>query len=184
MDIDSIIRTIDKPEADMPQIPEKQVSEWLKPETYRAPNEETVVALVEKEDVRVPEQAQVLKLLQGNQVKPSSEPAHVTTDAAMTSAARKARARRRYISTPTGLVLTPTDVQVTLDWTASNGLSITGYKILRDGVEISEVAHPTVTYVDTGLAPSTQYTYTIYAYNQYQGTSGTLTGMVTTNAGP
>lgn len=183
MDIDSIIRTIDKPEAEIPQIPEREVAQWLKPQPYQAPTEETVVAMVESEDTRVPEQGQVLRMIQRGE-PPSKEPAHVTTDATETSAARKARARRRYISTPTNLVLTPTDVQVTLDWTASQGLSITGYKILRDGVEIDEVAHPTVTYVDTGLSPSTQYTYTIYAYNQYQGTSGTLTAIVTTNAGP
>lgn len=116
--------------------------------------------------------------------KPASrKPAHVTTDAANISAARKARARRRYISPPTDLVFTPTDISIQLDWTASTSYGgIGGYKISRDGVEIADIN--ATTYTDEGLTASTQYTYAIYAYNQYQGTSGIISGTATTNAGP
>ena len=124
--------------------------------------------------------AETIALLRGGRV-PASLPSQ-NVDGSLISSARKARARRRYISVPTNLILTPTDITVQVDWTASNGISISGYKVLRDGVEVGDV--PGVTYTDAGLTPSTIYTYEVYAYNGYHGTSGKVTGQTTTNPTP
>lgn len=109
-----------------------------------------------------------------------------TTDGSTISSARKARARRRYIAAPTGLILVPGVVEphasVQLAWTAAVGVSVSGYKVLRNGVEVADVSD--VTYLDEGLTPSTLYAYDVYAYNGYHGTSGKVTGQVTTDVAP
>ena len=42
---------------------------------------------------------------------------------------------------------------------------MTGYKIFRGGSQVGSVAYPTVTYTDTGLSPSTLYSYTVLAFD-------------------
>lgn len=57
--------------------------------------------------------------------------------------------------------------QINLNWPASTGA--TGYAVYRDGNEIATT--PNTYYNDTGLTPSTTYTYYVIAYNSV-GTKG------------
>jgi glucose/arabinose dehydrogenase/PKD repeat protein len=66
-------------------------------------------------------------------------------------------------SVPTGLAATAiSSSQVNLSWTAStDNVGVTGYKVYRNG---SPLATPTTpVYQDTGLTPSTTYTYAVSA---------------------
>lgn len=66
---------------------------------------------------------------------------------------------------PTSLsVSAPTSSTTTLSWTASSdNLAVTGYKIYRGGTQVgTSVTSP---YTDSGLAPSTAYTYFVKAYD-------------------
>ena len=54
--------------------------------------------------------------------------------------------------------------QINLSWTAStDNVGVTGYKIFRGGVQVGTAT--TNSYSDTGLSPSTAYTYTVSAYD-------------------
>ncbi len=54
--------------------------------------------------------------------------------------------------------------QINLTWTAStDNLGVAGYTIYRDELEVD--TSPTNSYSDTGLSPSTTYTYTVSAYD-------------------
>ncbi|MEK8129428.1 discoidin domain-containing protein [Paenibacillus filicis] len=54
--------------------------------------------------------------------------------------------------------------RIDLSWNASTDpASVTGYDIYRDGSKLTTVT--SVTYSDTGLTPSTMYTYTVKAFN-------------------
>jgi len=61
--------------------------------------------------------------------------------------------------------------QIKLSWSASTDPStgsgqatgVTGYRIYRDGTQIANTVN--TTYQDTGLSPSTTYTYTVSAYD-------------------
>ena len=68
-------------------------------------------------------------------------------------------------STPTNLSATAiSPSQINLSWTAStDNVGVTGYKIFRGGVQVGTAT--TNSYSDTGLSPSTAYTYTVSAYN-------------------
>ena len=76
---------------------------------------------------------------------------------------------------PTGLTATNVgssraynDGRIDLSWTGSVGANTpTGYKVIRGGVEIATVAHPTTTYSNTGLSSATEYSYTVKAYDSY-----------------
>ncbi len=58
-----------------------------------------------------------------------------------------------------------------LSWDAStDNVGVTGYKMYRDGIEIDTSAY--TTYQDTGLNPSTTYTYKISAYDAAGNMSG------------
>lgn len=75
-------------------------------------------------------------------------------------------------SVPTGLatkVLSGT--QIDLSWTASTdtGSGISGYLIYRGGVQVG--TSTTASYADTGLTPSTAYTYTVAAQDVAGNTS-------------
>jgi hypothetical protein len=63
---------------------------------------------------------------------------------------------------PTNLNTTVTSATtVNLSWTGSSG--VVGYQVYRSGVQVGTTAGEY--YSDTGLAPSTTYTYTVMAYN-------------------
>ena len=86
-------------------------------------------------------------------------------------AARRSRNRKR-ISAPVGLVASDIQAgQVTLDWQASIGLFVHGYRVFRDGVEVGVTDSATLTFTDTGLMTSTSYNYTIQGVNDYGGVS-------------
>ncbi len=75
-------------------------------------------------------------------------------------------------TTPTGLSVTGTTTStVSLSWTAStDNVGVAGYKIFRAGVQVGTSA--TNAYTDTGLAPSTTYSYTVSAYDAAGNNSG------------
>jgi len=68
-------------------------------------------------------------------------------------------------SVPTGLTATAASTsQINLSWTAStDNIGVTGYNILRDGVQVATTAG--TTYQDAGLAASTAYDYTVAAFD-------------------
>jgi len=68
-------------------------------------------------------------------------------------------------SIPTGLSATAiSPTQINLSWTAStDNVAVTGYKIFRNSVQVGTAAG--TSYSDTGLTPSTAYTYTVSAYD-------------------
>jgi len=68
-------------------------------------------------------------------------------------------------SVPSSVIATPTSpTQITISWKAStDNEGVTGYNIFRDGNQIDTVT--TVSYQDTGLTPSTAYTYTVDAFD-------------------
>jgi hypothetical protein len=83
-------------------------------------------------------------------------------------------------STPANLSATAVSSSaVNLSWTAStDNVGVTGYKIFRGGVQIGTSA--TNSYSDTGLSASTQYSYTVSAYdaagnNSSQSSSASVT---------
>lgn len=54
--------------------------------------------------------------------------------------------------------------QIDLTWTAStDNVGVTGYKIYRDGTQITTTTN--TSYSDTGLSPSTTYSYAVSAYD-------------------
>jgi hypothetical protein len=73
---------------------------------------------------------------------------------------------------PTNLSATPnSSFQVTLSWIAStDDVAVTGYKILRNGIQVVGVAAGAV-YVDGNLAAGTTYTYAVAAYDAAGNTS-------------
>ncbi len=68
-------------------------------------------------------------------------------------------------STPTKLITTPiSSSQINLSWDAStDNEAVTGYRIYRDGTQITTTAG--TTYQDTGLSALTKYTYTVSAFD-------------------
>ncbi|GEM_PF-2442488 len=61
--------------------------------------------------------------------------------------------------------------QINLSWTAStDNIGVTGYRIYRGGVQVGTSA--TNSYSDTGLSPSTSYTYNVAAYDAVGNISG------------
>ena len=68
-------------------------------------------------------------------------------------------------STPTGLTATAvSSSQINLSWNAStDNVGVTGYRIYRNGTQIGTTAG--TSYSNTGLSPSTAYTYTVSAYD-------------------
>jgi chitodextrinase len=87
-------------------------------------------------------------------------------------------------SVPTGLVATGvTDAQATLSWTAStDDVAVAAYLVYRDGAPVESTRTLSVT--DTGLAPSTSYSYTVAALDYENHLSGQSTPLVVTTAGP
>ena len=76
-------------------------------------------------------------------------------------------------TTPTGLAAMQISAsQINLSWnssTSSGGLGFAGYKVYRDGAQIGTTT--ATSYADTGLAPNSDYCYTVAAYNNEGETS-------------
>lgn len=69
------------------------------------------------------------------------------------------------LPTPTNFTVTPCDPAynaVTLDWTPVANAD--GYKVERDSVQIAVVLAPLSSYINTGLAADTSYTFRVRAY--------------------
>ena len=84
---------------------------------------------------------------------------------------------------PTGLTATATSGtsdQVDLSWTGSTGA--TGYDVYRGGTKVTATPISGTTYHDSGLAPSTTYSYTVTARNTSGESGPSNTATVTTNA--
>ena len=81
---------------------------------------------------------------------------------------------------PSGLSVTGTTTStVSLSWTAStDSVGVAGYKIFRAGVQVGTSA--TNAYTDTGLAPSTTYSYTVSAYDATGNNSAQSTALQAT----
>ncbi len=73
---------------------------------------------------------------------------------------------------PTNLKATAaSSTAINLTWTAStDNVGVTGYNIYRAGTKVGSAAG--ASYQDTGLAPSTAYTYTVAAYDAAGNVSG------------
>jgi chitodextrinase len=83
---------------------------------------------------------------------------------------------------PTGLNAGVTATSANLTWTAStDNVDVTGYNIYRNGAKIATSA--TNSYVNTGLTPSTSYSYTVQAYDAAGNTSAQSTALVATTTG-
>lgn len=68
-------------------------------------------------------------------------------------------------STPTDLTATAiSSSQIDLSWAVStDNVGVAGYKVYRNGTQIDTTSN--INYSDTGLLPSTTYTYTVSAYD-------------------
>ncbi len=80
-------------------------------------------------------------------------------------------------STPAGLAgMAASSTQINLFWTTStDNVGVAGYRVYRNGTQIATTA--TTTYTDTGLLPSTTYTYGVAAYDA-AGNSSAQSGHV------
>jgi chitodextrinase len=73
-------------------------------------------------------------------------------------------------STPGGLKATPAETSMALSWSAStDDVTVAGYRVFRDGASIGTT--PSTSLTDTGLKPSTAYTYTVAAYDAAENPS-------------
>lgn len=83
---------------------------------------------------------------------------------------------------PTGLTATATSSsQINLSWTASAG-TVTGYKVYKNGSYLKSVT--TTSTSDTGLSSSTNYCYTVSAYNSTGESGQSSQACATTQAPP
>lgn len=74
-------------------------------------------------------------------------------------------------STPTGLIATPGDTQVSLTWTAStDNVGVTGYRVYRDTVLAGSPAG--TSFVDTGRTNGVEYSYRVSAIDAALNESG------------
>src|SRR5213078_1020407 len=66
---------------------------------------------------------------------------------------------------PTGLTATAvSSSQINLSWAASfDSVGVTGYRVYRGGTQIATTT--TTSYANTGLSPSTTYSYTVAAFD-------------------
>lgn len=82
-------------------------------------------------------------------------------------------------STPAGLSLSDVNSSsVSLRWSVSDNAS--GYRILREGIVVGTTSN--TTFRDTGLMPSTQYNYSVVAYNSVGDSPASETFTATTSA--
>jgi PKD repeat protein len=76
-------------------------------------------------------------------------------------------------ATPTGLAVTFVSAnEIDVSWMASTNASesgFTGYEVFRNGVQVG--ATPTTNFADTGLAPNSDYCFTVAAYDSQRNTS-------------
>ncbi|MBZ5538783.1 MAG: fibronectin type III domain-containing protein [Acidobacteriia bacterium] len=85
---------------------------------------------------------------------------------------------------PTGLSASATSsTQINLSWTAStDNVAVTGYRIFRNATQVATTAG--TSFQDTGLTPSTSYSYTVSAYDAAGNTSALSTAASATTQAP
>jgi hypothetical protein len=84
-------------------------------------------------------------------------------------------------ATPTGLrEVSHTSTRASIAWDAVSGTG--GYGVYRDGSFVIDVPAPTTTFTDSGLTPSTQYLYSVDAFNGAGRSAPTAPLGVTTDA--
>jgi hypothetical protein len=83
-------------------------------------------------------------------------------------------------SIPTNVTATPVSTsEIYLSWVAStDDTGVTGYNIYRNGTKVASTTN--TTYSDIGLSSSTQYTYTVSAYDAVPNESAQSTSAVAT----
>jgi len=65
---------------------------------------------------------------------------------------------------PTGLVLdSRTESSISFSWVAPAGVAVDRFLVFRDGVQIAELPGATASFADTGLAPASEFRYTVVA---------------------
>jgi chitodextrinase len=102
------------------------------------------------------------------------------------SATTRATSDTTAPSTPTGLIATAaSSSQVNLSWSAAtDNVGVTGYNVYRGGSLIVTLG-PVTTFQNTGLAPSTPYSYTVRAFDAAGNLSASSLAAVTaTQAAP
>lgn len=74
-------------------------------------------------------------------------------------------------SVPTALSASAvSDTRIDLTWSpSSDNIGVTGYRVFRNGVQVATT--PSTAYSDTGLSPTTSYTYTVAAFDAAGNTS-------------
>ena len=87
-------------------------------------------------------------------------------------------------STPTGLTATAVSAtQINLSWNAStDNVAVTGYQVFRNGAQVG--TSTTTAFSDTGLSPSTSYSYTVRAVDAAANPSGQSTPASATTLTP
>ncbi len=85
-------------------------------------------------------------------------------------------------SVPTALTAAAaSSAQINLTWAAStDDLAVSGYKIFRNGTAIGNATTPS--YVDSGLSPSTNYSYSVLAYDASGNNSAQSSAVSATTA--
>ncbi|WP_230684758.1 PQQ-dependent sugar dehydrogenase [Cellulomonas sp. JZ18] len=88
-------------------------------------------------------------------------------------------------TTPTGVAASASGTAVTVSWRAStDDVGVTGYEVLRDGTVVGSVPGSATSFVDSGLAPRTAYSYAVRARDQAGNRSPASAAVaVTTGAG-
>ncbi|GFZ31506.1 hypothetical protein CSC2_20320 [Clostridium zeae] len=88
-------------------------------------------------------------------------------------------------TTPTNVSLVSKNIgTISISWTAStDNIAVLGYEIYRDGVKIATVADNVTSYTDTGLAPNTEYKYTVKAKDQADNLSDVSSELSVTTDG-
>jgi chitodextrinase len=86
-------------------------------------------------------------------------------------------------TTPAGLTATPqSPSSIRLAWSASSdNVGVAGYRILRNGTQVATTT--SLLWTDTGLAPSTLYSYGVVAYDAAGNSSPPATASATTTGG-
>jgi chitodextrinase len=83
-------------------------------------------------------------------------------------------------SVPTGLTTSNlTSNSVTITWSAAtDNVGVTGYQVLRDGVQIGSTA--SLSFTDTGLTAGATYSYTVRAYDAADNASSISAALIAT----
>ena len=109
---------------------------------------------------------------------------NTSTQSTSVSATTQAAPDTTAPSAPTNLTANAvSSSQINLAWTSStDNVGLTGYKIYRGGTQITTVSG--TSYQNTGLAPSTTYTYKVAAYDAAGNTSAQASSASATTQGP